>query len=99
MKTLAFIAALFLPGTYTASVFSMSMFNWQASPDSSNSPIVSRYFWIYWVVTAPLTILVLMGWVWWYKREDTTYRQSLKISTNHAKEGIFEKAAVWQIAS
>lgn len=38
MKTLAFITALFLPGTYIATLFSISMFEWQASPSNAPSP-------------------------------------------------------------
>lgn len=44
MKTLAFITAVFLPGSYVASFFSMSMFDWQASDSSSSNGLsVSSY--------------------------------------------------------
>jgi hypothetical protein len=39
------------------------MFDWQREPDKK---IVSDLFWVYWVFTVPLTILVALGWrVWW----------------------------------
>jgi hypothetical protein len=45
----------------------MSMFNWQLSiSGASGGRVVSSYFWIYWVVTVPLTILVAISWrLWW----------------------------------
>ena len=90
MKTLAFITALFLPGTFIASLFSSNMFDWQASSDGSERPTVSHYFWIYWVVAAPLTILVLIGWVWWYKRADTEYRRVLHPNAGYALQNVYD---------
>jgi hypothetical protein len=77
MVTFTIISAVFLPGTYISSLFSMSMFNWQigaassatATSDRSSSPgQVSKWFWIYWVVSAPLTVLILLGWRLGYVR-------------------------------
>jgi hypothetical protein len=52
----------------------MSMFNWQStvqdtSTSNSEGVVVSSYFWIYWVVTVPLTILVGISWRFWWKWE------------------------------
>ena len=87
MKTLAFITALFLPGTYTATLFSMSMFDWQASPSdapstssssSSSSTVgISNKFWIYWATTVPLTAAVVVGWRLWWVHEDRAYSAQL----------------------
>lgn len=89
MKTLAFITALFLPGTYIATLFSMSMFEWQASPSdapsnsssSSSSPSpsvsISDKFWIYWATTIPLTVAVVVGWRLWWVHEDRAYSAQL----------------------
>ena len=71
MKILAFIAALFLPGSFVAGIFSMSMFNWQYSEgrtdgQSPGGAVVSTRFWLYWAIAVPLTLATLMGWgVWW----------------------------------
>lgn len=62
MRTVAVMSITFLPGTFVASFFSMSMFNWQAS---GNDPVLSSRFWIYWAVTLPLTLLVLSVWLSW----------------------------------
>ena len=84
MKTLAFITALFLPGTYIATLFSMSMFQWQASPSESLSSssasaadTLSNKFWIYWATTVPLTIAVIVGWRLWWVHEDSVYSAQL----------------------
>jgi hypothetical protein len=35
----------------------------------------SRNFWIYWVISVPLTIVVLLTWRIWWHREKNHYRQ------------------------
>lgn len=39
MKTLSFLGAVFLPGTYLASVFGMSFFNFEESKTNSPPPL------------------------------------------------------------
>jgi hypothetical protein len=74
MKTLAFITAVFLPPSYIAALFSMTMFNWQASDgDGNGGSVVSSTFWIYWVVSAPLTVGILLGWRFWWKKQRVHY--------------------------
>ncbi|KAK0725499.1 hypothetical protein B0H67DRAFT_598733 [Lasiosphaeris hirsuta] len=77
VKTLAFVTAVFLPPQFVAAMFSMTMFNWQTST-SNGSPeeaagesAVTPSFWIYWAVTIPLTLFIMVGWwVWWqYQRQ------------------------------
>ncbi|KAK0713442.1 hypothetical protein B0T26DRAFT_753549 [Lasiosphaeria miniovina] len=83
MKTLAFVTTVFLPPTFIATLFSMSMFDWQAGSTSPSSPdgggldgYVVRAFWVYWAVSVPLTILVLVGWrVWWHHQRSQYARQ------------------------
>ncbi|CAM1505370.1 Fc.00g110070.m01.CDS01 [Cosmosporella sp. VM-42] len=58
MKTLSLMGALFLPGTYLASVFSMTFFNFEADAD----PVVSTNLWIYFAVTVPITALIVASW-------------------------------------
>lgn len=71
MTTFTFITALFLPGTYIASLFSMSMFDWLH--DATDNTRISPLFWIYWCATIPLTLVVLFGWWLWYRRADTQW--------------------------
>lgn len=90
MKDLAVITALFLPGTYIATLFSMSMFDWQGVSNSSansasngtssispQSSIVMPYIWIYWVVSAILTFTVIIGWRVWWVKQDREFRKRL----------------------
>lgn len=77
MKTIAVLTTLFLPGTYVATLFSTTMFNWNppssgssTTPDSPDStPTVSPYIWVYWVISIPLTLLVMLLWLFWSRRE------------------------------
>ena len=63
MKTIAAVTMTFLPGTFIAALFAMPLFRWDAP--LSKDGIVSRHFWIYWAVTVPLTIVVLVvGYLW-----------------------------------
>ena len=62
MRTIAIMTVAFLPATAISSIFSMSMFDWQAS---AGSPVMSNRFWIYWAVAAPLTLAVLSLWLLW----------------------------------
>ena len=76
MSTFTFITALFLPGTFLATFFSITMIDWQPQL-SNNSPSangngngaqVSKYYWVFWAVDIPLTILVMLGWYLWFHR-------------------------------
>ncbi|KAI1271855.1 hypothetical protein F5Y07DRAFT_392420 [Xylaria sp. FL0933] len=57
MKTIALVTMLFLPGTFFATIFSMTFFNWQAG--DGESP-VSSLLWIYIVFSAVSTAITLM---------------------------------------
>ncbi|KAH7138764.1 hypothetical protein B0J11DRAFT_23582 [Dendryphion nanum] len=91
MKTVAVVTLVFLPGTFVAAIFSMSMFRWIPEDNNSGSDsggssntgpqdnkdssrIVSKWFWLYWAVTVPLTLIILISWVIWYKWMDRRYR-------------------------
>jgi hypothetical protein len=76
MITFTFITALFLPGTYVSSLFSMSMFDWLPSDDDGGeTPRVSTKFYVYWCITVPLTVLVMVGWLVWYRRADRAWQK------------------------
>lgn len=90
MKALAVITALFLPGDFMASLFGMSMFDWQDVGDGDDSsgaggatsaedkhPIVTSRFWVYWSITVPLTITILCVWRAWWVAQDRHFRKHL----------------------
>jgi len=68
MKVISLLGAIFFPGAYLASVFSMTFFNFQ-----NEGPEVSGQFWIYWAVTVPVTIVIVGIWYVWEKRRDAKY--------------------------
>lgn len=88
MKTLSLLGAIFLPATYLASVFSMTFFDFNDNNNHSrnNGPVssggggeerenqvVSPDLWIYFVITVPLTLLIVLIWRIWDKRRDKKY--------------------------
>ena len=82
MKALAVIAAVFLPGTYIATLFSMSMFDWQAGVGSSSGgnqdkQVVMPLFWVYWVIAVVLTVLIIFAWRYWWVSQDRDFRMHL----------------------
>ena len=71
MKTLSLLGAVFLPGTFLASLFSMTFFDFNVGPangdpnDSSGQGAqISEYLWVYFVVTIPVTLIIVGSW--WY---------------------------------
>ncbi|KAJ4148056.1 hypothetical protein LMH87_002544 [Akanthomyces muscarius] len=69
MKIIALLTTFFLPGgTLIATFFAMPLFDW--SKPSINR-IASDHFWVYWAVTAPLTLTTMAGvvtWALWHNR-------------------------------
>lgn len=71
MRIIAAVTLIFLPGTFVATVFSTGMFDWgHGDPTSSGgdggsdggSRMVSKYIWVYFMLTGALTAVVLAGW-------------------------------------
>ncbi|CCF38764.1 hypothetical protein CH063_09773, partial [Colletotrichum higginsianum] len=60
MRSIALLTMIFLPGTFFATLFSMTFFNW--SPDDDSKSLVSGYIWIY--VTGVFTATTLF--LRWY---------------------------------
>lgn len=69
MKTISLLGAIFFPGAYLASVFSMTFFNWQ----SNNGQYVSEKFWMYWAITIPVTIVIVAIWFVWERWREAKY--------------------------
>ncbi|KAF2120362.1 hypothetical protein BDV96DRAFT_567110 [Lophiotrema nucula] len=59
MRSIALVTMIFLPGTFFASMFSMTFFNWSNEP---GSPMVSTYLWIYVLITVVFTALTIGLW-------------------------------------
>lgn len=59
MRVIAVVTLLFLPGTFVATLFSASF--WDFSPANRGS-VVSEWVWLYWIITIALTVAVLAVW-------------------------------------
>lgn len=59
MQAIAAVTLVFLPGTFTATLFSASFWNFQPG---NHGRIVSNWVWVYWVLTIFLTLAVLAVW-------------------------------------
>ena len=89
MTTFTFITALFLPGTYISSLFSMSMFDWLPPSNGAGGgglPEVSAKFYVYWCITVPLTVLVMAGWFVWYRRADQAWQRETGYHLNGSND-------------
>ncbi|KAI1103800.1 hypothetical protein F4804DRAFT_216951 [Jackrogersella minutella] len=83
MKTLSLLGAVFLPGTFMASVFSMTFFDFNVggdgssgdSSDSSDGATVSKKLWVYFAVTIPLTLVILLFWYLIDRRREKRYAE------------------------
>lgn len=53
----------------------MPLFDWEAKP---GEPVMTSRFWIYWVVTVPLTLVVVTTWLVWLKRKALLRRRQDK---------------------
>ncbi|RDW71138.1 hypothetical protein BP6252_07701 [Coleophoma cylindrospora] len=101
MKTISLLGAIFFPGAYLASVFSMTFFNFQ-----DGGPGVSESFWIYWAVTIPVTmVIVFIWWIWErqrearYNKEDTDLEKGSEEMEQHImatmRKRTMSKASTW----
>jgi hypothetical protein len=82
---ISLFGAIFLPATYLASIFSMSFFDF--TPNNNNMTTsssgggndggssVSPQLWIYFTITVPLTLLLVVWWRWWDGRRQVRYAQ------------------------
>lgn len=70
MRIIAAVTLIFLPGTFVATVFSTGLFDWgHGGPPSAGSggdggsgTMISRYIWVYFMLTGALTAVVLLAW-------------------------------------
>lgn len=72
MRIIAWATLIFLPGTFTATLFSSTFFDFL--PDDNNSWIVSWWIWLYCLVTVFITGLVLLGWYHFSRRAEPRHK-------------------------
>jgi len=66
MKTIAVVTLFFLPSLFVAAIFSTGIFNFQAGESPEEERVISRYGWVYLLVTLLLTGLTLIVWTVWF---------------------------------
>ncbi|KAF5026074.1 hypothetical protein F66182_1866 [Fusarium sp. NRRL 66182] len=71
MKTLSLMGALFLPGTYLASVFSMTFFDFGNDAD----PVISVELWVYFALTIPVTAIIVGCWLFIDRRRQEQHKK------------------------
>ncbi|KAK2600709.1 hypothetical protein N8I77_010224 [Diaporthe amygdali] len=84
MRIIAWAILIFLPGTFTAALFSSTFFDFL--PDD-NPRIVSWWIWLYCLVTLFVTGLVLLGWYHFSRQSRFKIQEDLTSSDDLAKFG------------
>lgn len=62
MRTIAYVTLVLLPGALIAAIFGMNFFQFDPL---THEVLVAKTFWYYWVVTIPVTIVVVAFWNVW----------------------------------
>ncbi|PSR85615.1 hypothetical protein BD289DRAFT_254186 [Coniella lustricola] len=82
MRSIAIVTMVFLPGTFLASVFSMSFFSWFSESGTSQVQ-VSSYIWIYIAVALVFTVITIGLWYYFniWRRPERPEVEELQLST------------------
>ncbi|KAK3368262.1 hypothetical protein B0H63DRAFT_74056 [Podospora didyma] len=91
MRVISAVTLVFLPATFMSTFFSASFFNFQPRPEVDPSEHVSRWIWLYCVVTTVLTLVVLASW-WYFSR-----RQHVKANVAFRRESELKRQATMEV--
>ncbi|KAG7133332.1 hypothetical protein HYQ45_008480 [Verticillium longisporum] len=69
MRSISLITMIFLPGTFLATIFSMTFFDWG---DGTGKARVSGMIWIYFALAFGFTVVTLGSWYFWTSRRRRT---------------------------
>ncbi|KAE8378068.1 hypothetical protein BDV26DRAFT_262210 [Aspergillus bertholletiae] len=72
MKTVAIVSLVYLPGTFVSGIFGMNFFNFDTTESGVMQWSLSDNFWLYWLVTIPLTLTTMAVWLLWFNRDVLT---------------------------
>ncbi|KAI9737256.1 MAG: hypothetical protein M1818_005789 [Claussenomyces sp. TS43310] len=90
MKAVAVLTMSFLPATFVAALFAMPLFDWSAPRGST---VVNDRFWVYWVVTVPGTLIVLVLWrTWWI------WQQWSQAQNQNSQSSLRKTMARWLVS-
>ncbi|KAK6503371.1 hypothetical protein TWF481_008391 [Arthrobotrys musiformis] len=77
-----------------AALFAMPVLNWEAK---SYSEVTTDKFWVYWAVTLPMTLFIILAWAAWTKRQSWLNRKDHEEGMKAYDEVDVEKAAIESI--
>ncbi|PIG79176.1 hypothetical protein AARAC_008529, partial [Aspergillus arachidicola] len=72
MKTVAIVSLVYLPGTFVSGIFGMNFFNFDTNESGTMMWSLPNNFWLYWLVTIPLTLTTMAVWLLWFNRDVIT---------------------------
>lgn len=65
MTTLSIVTLIYLPATAIGTIFGMPFFENTAEEIDDLRLRLSRDFWMFWVITIPVTLVTLVAWYFW----------------------------------
>ncbi|PMD32907.1 hypothetical protein L207DRAFT_571716 [Hyaloscypha variabilis F] len=87
MMAIAVVTMFFLPGTFTSGRSQHVSRAFFAMPFVNETPNEPPRFWIYWAITAPLTIVVLTIWLTWIWCKMPRMRSIVDSETTEREDG------------
>jgi len=86
VRVVTLVTLIYLPFSFMASVFGMNFFRM----NNSNNVVISPEFWIYVVISIPITVVTMMCWRWWKWRQDAIREKAVSdaASTSSREKGI-----------
>ncbi|KAJ8120071.1 hypothetical protein ONZ43_g3127 [Nemania bipapillata] len=79
MRIITLVTLLFLPGTFVAGFFGMSFFDLDDGEGAAGTWTTSKYLWIYFAITIPLTAMTLAYWKWKFGQERVRRNETLPV--------------------
>jgi Mg2+ and Co2+ transporter CorA len=88
MKLIALVGLVYLPGTFVSSLFGMNFFSFDEENGQQRWQ-VSEKFWLYWAITAPLTLCTVLIWALANYRDVTKqhFKAFMQLSKGAGKAG------------
>ncbi|KAI0009020.1 hypothetical protein F4779DRAFT_405981 [Xylariaceae sp. FL0662B] len=83
MKAIAMLGMIFLPGTFLASLFSMSFFNWTPADSSQR---ISPWIAVYVGITVVMTGGIFLGWRTWSDKVDNSAKEEQDAAMKHVSD-------------
>lgn len=67
----------------------MPLFEWNA--DTGAYPSSTPFQWIYWAITLPLTIILMIGWRAWWAIEEKSWRLELEQAEMENRQKLLDR--------